>query len=136
MKFVNLVDATGAITEDQFKRFLVVLYPFAPFISEELYSQLEFVRDATVYYRKKDFLQQEIWPTFDPEKIKSQTSVIAIQINGKLRHTVEVDTNITKEDLITHIENEEPVTRWLNGKTVSESIKAYIPGKIVSLVVK
>jgi len=111
MIFVNLVTneiKNGVkITSDQFKRFLTVFYPFAPFISEEMYENLNLEN-------KKEFLQQEIWPAYDPIMVIDEVVTIVVQINGKVRANFEIDKDTDEEAVL---------------KQAMEAAKTHLEGK-------
>ena len=116
MKFINLVEDTGAITTSQFQKFLIVLSPFAPFITEELWSNIAVtatpklpqkvqseksevsnsplegwqpqVDGVDVSSTNSIHLQQ--WPIYDPKLLIQNTVKIGVQINGKARGEVEL----------------------------------------------
>jgi len=128
MKFVNLVTDEvkngSTITADQFQRFLIVFYPFAPFIGEEMYSVLK-LKD------KKEFLQLENWPSFDPALVIDDVVTIAVQINGKVRASFEIEKD-TDEKIVLQ-KALELGTKWLENKQLKFS--KVIPNKLVTLAV-
>jgi len=75
---------------------------------------------------------QETWPTYDEQKMKEDSIEIAVQVNGKLRSTIEVDINESKESVLEKAKA--LVEGKLDGKNIVKEI--YVPGKIVNLVVK
>lgn len=128
MIFVNLVTneiKNGAkITSDQFKRFLTVFYPFAPFISEEMYENLNLEN-------KKEFLQQENWPAFDPKMVIDEVVTIVVQINGKVRANFEIDKDTDDQAVLDNAR--EAAKTYFDGKTIKFS--KVIPNKMVTFAV-
>lgn len=125
MKFVNYVEDIGAITLRQWKIFLIVLYPFAPFITEELYTALPL-------NEKKEFLQFESWPTFDPAYLIDDVVTIAVQVNGKIRGTFETQKDTSEENVLEKAKG--IASKYLEGKTLKFS--KVVANKLVSLVVE
>ncbi|MBQ6129524.1 MAG: class I tRNA ligase family protein, partial [Lachnospiraceae bacterium] len=121
MTFMNEVSANGSITKDELLVFLKLLSPFAPHICEEIWEGLG----------QEGFVTVSGWPSYDEAKTVDQTIEIAVQINGKLRATVMVDKDISKEDAIA--KGKEAVADKLTGNIVKE---IYVPGRIVNIVMK
>ena len=74
------------------------------------------------------------WPEFDESKIVVDTFELVAQVNGKVRATIKVPIDITKEQAITSALENMNVVRFLDGKAVVKTI--YVPGKLVNIVVK
>ncbi|MDD3066327.1 MAG: class I tRNA ligase family protein [Candidatus Gracilibacteria bacterium] len=123
MIFVN--EATG---EKEFPRafaekFLLLLAPFAPHFTEELWEKLG----------NKDSIHSQPWPKFDAKLTVDSTITLAIQINGKLRDTIEVAADISKEEAIKLAKASPNAAKWLEGNAIKKEI--YVTGKLVSFVV-
>jgi leucyl-tRNA synthetase len=97
--------------------------PFAPHISEELWSQLGY--DGSVHTSQ--------WPSWDEQYLVSATMTIAVQVNGKLRGTVEVPSDSTQEFIVAEAQKLPRVEEHIAGKALKKTI--YIPQKLVSFVV-
>ena len=121
MSFMNEVSANGSITKDELAVFIKLLSPFAPHICEELWEQIGGER----------LVSCAKWPEFDPAKTVDQTIEIAVQINGKLRATIEIDKDESKDGAIAKAK--EAISDKLTGNVVKE---IYVPGKIVNIVMK
>jgi leucyl-tRNA synthetase len=81
----------------------------------------------------EDTLAYEPWPEYDPELAKLETITIAVQVNGKLRETIEVDAEISKEDLLAAAKEQPKVQSYLEGKEIKREI--VVPKRLVNLVV-
>ncbi len=103
---------------------LQVLSPFAPHITEELWAQLG--HDKTIHI--------DNWPQWDDKYLVSDTITIPVQINGKVRATLQVAANISEADIIQQAKAHEKVAPYLDGKELRKSI--YVPSRIVNLVVQ
>ena len=99
-----------------------LLYPIAPHLGEELYSQ--FVDVDTITY--------EAWPTYDEAKLVVNEVEIAVQVNGKLRATIKAKLNESKEELEKAALTNENVQRFIDGLTIRRVI--VVPNKIVNIV--
>ncbi len=104
--------------------FILLLNPFAPHISEELWHILG----------HENTLANEPWPEFDPELLKTDSISVVVQVNGKKRATITVPAEAEKEAVLVSAKKEPNVARFLEGKQLRKEI--YVPGKLVSLVVK
>ncbi len=123
MIFVNHCYKAGKVTNETAKTFTLLLAPMAPHLGEELWEMLG----------GKTTLTYETWPKFDENLAKDDTITVAVQVNGKLRATLEVDPTITQADAIAMAKADENVSKHLVGTIVKE---IYVPGKIVNFVVK
>jgi leucyl-tRNA synthetase len=124
MIFVNVVKEQGSISKESFVTFLRLLCPFAPHLANELYEQLG----------GKELLEQQSWPTHNPELAKEEIISIAVQVNGKVRGILEISPDIEEEIAKQKALENENVKKYLEGKTVEKVV--YVKGRIVSIVVK
>ena len=124
MTFTNEVAEAPLISRSVIERFVLLLSPFAPHAGEELWSRLGHT----------DTLAYHPWPTFDPELAKADKLTIAVQVNGKLRETLEVDPNITDVELLVLAKSSPKVSSFIAGKSLAREI--VVPKRLVNLVVK
>ena len=124
MAFLNEVYEVGSITIDELKVFITLLNPFAPHLTEEMWQS----------YGNTTFLSLEKWPEYDESKTVENTIEIAVQINGKVKATINIDKNISKDNAIALAKNDSRIAEVIVGKTVVKEI--YVPGKIINIVVK
>ena len=122
MTLLNDVYKNEKLTRAEFQTFLQLLNPVAPHITEELWEIMGF--------EKRIF--ESAWPTYDEAKTKEQVIEIGVQVNGKLRGTVTLDVDASKEDAIAA--GKEAIQSKIAGKEIVKEI--YVPGKIINLVVK
>ena len=123
MIFTNHCYKVGNVTKETAQIFTLLLAPMAPHLCEEFWEILG--HNKTLTY--------EAWPHFDETLAKDEMITIAVQVNGKLRATLEVVPEITQEEILTMAKADENVARNLMGTLVKE---IYVPGKIVNFVVK
>lgn len=128
MKFVNLIEEKGQISEDQWKRFLKVFAPFAPFITEELWQEVNGTE-----FSKETSIHSQPWPEYDENLIKEDRMTIGVQINGKVRTDIEVSQDESEESVKEKVLAKEEVKRWVEGKEVKKFV--YVKGRIVNVVV-
>ena len=104
--------------------FVKILSPLCPHLAEELWEMLG--HDNTITY--------ESWPTYDEEKTKENDVEIAIQINGKVRDTIRVSKETSKEELEKKALDRDVIKKWIEGKEIVKTI--VVPGRIVNIVIK
>ncbi|MDD7388140.1 MAG: leucine--tRNA ligase [Lachnospiraceae bacterium] len=121
MALLNDYYKAGSISRDDYRILLVLLNPVAPHITEELWSVMGF----------EGRLYQTSWPEYDEEKTVEQTVEVAVQVNGKVRTTIQLPKDISKEDAIAA--GKEAVASRLTGTIVKE---IYVPGRIINIVQK
>ena len=121
MTFINEVYAAGSISKDELSVFIRLLSPFAPHICEEMWEQIG----------QEGLVATAAWPEYDEAKTVDDTIEIAVQVNGKLRATVMIAKDESKESAIE--KGRAAVADKLTGNIVKE---IYVPGKIVNIVVK
>ena len=124
MKMTNEFYKDKMINKAEYKTFLQLLNPFAPHITEELFSILG----------EKSTINETPWPKYDETKTIDDEIEIPVQINGKLKAVVLVSKEATQEEIKKVVDNNETIQNILNGKQVIKEI--YVKGKIYNIVVK
>ena len=120
-KLIDLAKKEGGIDKETLKTFTILLAPFAPHLGEELWQELG----------GTDSVFHASWPECDAEKMKDDEKEVAVQINGRVRATITVPADISKEDAIAA--GKEAIKDKLTGNIVKE---IYVPGRIVNIVQK
>jgi len=121
MALINDFYKKNAVTKGEYKTLVTLLNPVAPHITEEIWEAMGC--EGRVY--------QNTWPTYDEAKTVESTIEIAVQINGKMKCTINVDKNIDKDAAIAA--GKEALGDKLTGTIVKE---IYVPGRIINIVVK
>ncbi len=124
MALMNTINSTGSVTKDEFKTFIILLNPFAPHVTEELWELCGF----------DGMLNQTEWPKFDEAKCVDATVEIVVQVNGKIRARLNVAADISAPDAIALAKAESTIVSEIEGKTVVKEL--YVPKKLVNIVVK
>ena len=122
MELVNAATANGGLTRDQLQRFVLLLSPFAPHFAEELWSRLG----------HKKTLAHEAWPRFDEAMTTHDQIELPVQIGGKVRARVRVDTDAPPAEIEKLVLADAKVQAALAGKTVKKLV--VVPGRIVNIV--
>ena len=124
MALLNEIAALGSVNRAELSTLLLLLNPFAPHITEEMWQQLGF----------SGMVSEQKWPSFDEARCKADTIEIAVQVNGKLRGRVSIPADADAAAAIAAAKADEKIAASLLGMTLIKEL--YVPGKLVNLVVK
>ncbi|MBE6841603.1 MAG: leucine--tRNA ligase [Ruminococcus sp.] len=124
MALLNDIAATGSINRREFEDLLVMLNPFAPHITEELYAECGY----------EGFLHDHAWVKFDEALCVDSTIEVVIQVNGKLKSKVMLPVDSTKEQAFEIALKDEKIIEAVDGKNIVKQI--YVQNKLVNFVVK
>ena len=124
MSLLNEIYNVGSVTKKEFRDLLIILYPFAPHITEELYQLAGF----------EGILSHQEWVDFDEALCVDKTIEIVAQINGKIRAKLTIPADAAKEDVLAMAKADEAIIKAAEGKSIVKEI--YVPGKLVNIVVK
>ncbi|MFA6973785.1 MAG: class I tRNA ligase family protein [Parcubacteria group bacterium] len=111
------------ITKSSYNSLLQILSPFAPHIAEELWEKLG--------HEKSIFLSE--WPQYDPEMIKDEMIQLVVQVNGKVRDTLEASVDISENDAKELAMQSEKVKNFTTGKEIKKVI--FVPKKLINIVI-
>jgi leucyl-tRNA synthetase len=120
----SIGDAGAEASRTSYETLLKLLHPFAPHVTEELWKMLG----------NEGFILTSSWPVADTELMKEDVVTIAVQVNGKLRGQVEVQSPAVETEVLAAMKSNVNVQKWLEGKDVVKTI--YVPGKLVNVVVR
>jgi len=124
MEFLNFAFLNKKeISKDTIERFLILLSPFAPHITEELWHQLD----------HKDSIHKQKWPKYDPRLIKEEIITLVIQVNGRVRDKIEVEADISEEKARELALLSKKVQNWISGKEIKKII--FVPGRLINIVI-
>lgn len=121
MIFVNTA-VEFDINKEKFEKLLIILSPFAPHITEELWSGLE----------HKDSIFKEKWPEYDPELIKDEKITLVLQVNGKVRDSIEADAGISEAEAKELAMQSEKIKKYIINKEIKKVI--FVKGKLINIV--
>ena len=124
MSLLNDIQGFGGINKAEFKTYLILLNPFAPHMTEELWQQAGF----------EGMLNEAEWPKYDEAKCADSTVEIAVQVNGKIKARISVAADISAPDAIAAAKADGAVTAAIEGKSIIKEL--YVPKKLVNIVVK
>ena len=125
MALMNVIAEKGSINKAELSVFTMLLNPFAPHVTEEVWSEMKL---------GEGMVTEQIWPKYDESKCKDDVIEIVVQVNGKVRTRLSVAADIQKDDAIALAKAEDRIAAEINGKNIVKEI--YVPGKLVNIVVK
>ena len=124
MALLNDIQAVGTINRKEYTDFLIMLNPFAPHLTEEIYQLLG----------NQDMIAHSSWVKYDESKCVENTVEIALQVNGKLKSKLVIPADASKDEVLSLAKNNDKIQEILADKTIVKEI--YVPGKIVNIVVR
>jgi leucyl-tRNA synthetase len=122
-KLKNDSMAQNEIWKESLDALVSCIAPFAPHIADELWSQLG--NDSSV--------QIDSWPTFNPEYLQTDEITVVVQVNGKVRAELSVNTDASEEEIVAAAKASDKITAHIDGKEIRKVI--YVPRKLVNIVV-
>ncbi|MBI2017773.1 leucine--tRNA ligase [Candidatus Daviesbacteria bacterium] len=155
MEWLNHLSKKESISKEEYKTFLLLLAPFSPHITEELWEIVN--RESSIVYRKNKndkqslrsndlkrqtindkrnwSIHKQLWPQFDKKYLEEEEIVIIVQINGKVRDSIMIQKDIinNKEDIEKFAKQAANAKKYLAGKTVKKVV--YVEGKVINFVI-
>jgi len=125
MELLNELDKKEKLDKAVLQDFLLILAPFAPHITEELWEKTG----------KEFSIHQQLWPEYDPDLTGEETVTIAVQVNGRLRSTIQMQNAKCKmqNEVEKMAKEDEKVKKYLEGYQIKRTI--YIPGRLINFVI-
>jgi leucyl-tRNA synthetase len=111
------------ISRVDLESFLKILAPFAPHITEEIWSELG----------NSESIHKESWPQYDENLVKDEKINFVVQVNGKLRDVLEITVNISEEEIKILAKKSKKIQKWLDGKEIKKEI--FIKGRLLNIIV-
>ena len=124
MSLLNDISDTGAINRAEYRDLLIMLNPFAPHMTEEIW-QLQ---------NMGGMLNATQWVSYDEDKCKDSTIEIAVQVCGKIRARITIPADTDKDTVLSLAKENATVHSFIDGKQIVKEI--YVPGKLVNIVAK
>ncbi len=152
MSWYNFLAKQESVSREEMEIYLKLLAPFAPHITEELWQALNYPERGAELRGKDWSIHASKWPKFDPKYIKDVVVKIPVQVNGKLRETIEVQSSLlggqaklkvphkgttffegSQSEIERMAKECDNVRKYLEGKKILRVI--YVPGKVINFVV-
>lgn len=125
MEFINAWTAGGNLSKEDVSKFLQLLAPFAPFLTEELWERLG----------NSFSIHTTDWPEYNPDLTLEEMATIVVQVNGKLRDSLEVEISEANDQARVEelAKASDKVQKHLEGKEIKKVI--FVPGKLINFVI-
>ena len=125
MALMNDINAVGSINKKEYAIFSILLNPFAPHVTEEIWSTCN-LGDGMV--------ADQPWPEYDESKCKANEIEIAVQVNGKIKTKLMIPAEAEQAEVIALAKADENVKKSVEGMNIIKEI--YVKGRLVNIVVK
>ncbi|OGE90068.1 MAG: hypothetical protein A3E29_03090 [Candidatus Doudnabacteria bacterium RIFCSPHIGHO2_12_FULL_48_16] len=122
--FMEFLNENKELSQADWEKFLILLAPFAPHVTEELWHQLG----------HKDSVHRKSWPKFDEKLVKAETVTVVVQVLGRLRASLELPAGTSQAEVKVKAMADANVKKHLEGKQVVKEI--FVPDKLINFVVK
>lgn len=122
MILVNEIYRANSLTRDDYKKLVLLIYPFAPHMASEIFEIMNF-----------GDVEQAEFPKYSEEALVLNTIDLPVQINGRVRAIISVDSGISQEELLKKIKENKDLEKHLCGEIVKV---IYIPKKIINIIIK
>lgn len=122
--FMEFLNENKKMSKENWETFLILLAPFAPHITEELWHQL----------KHKDSIHLQPWPKFDKKQATAEQVTVVVQVLGRVRASLELPAGLTQAEVKQKALAEENVKKHLAGKDIVKEI--FVADKLINFVVK
>lgn len=123
MILMNVLEKEEIVSLEAYKTLLTILAPFAPHMTEEIWSELE----------NKTSIHLETWPQYDKNKVLESSFTIPVQVNGKVRSTLTIAANSSEEEVKIAALEEENVKKWIGNEEIKKTI--YVQNRVINFLV-
>ncbi len=125
MALINDVTAFGSISKKELAIFTILLNPFSPHVSEEIWD---------VCSLGEGIVAEQSWPEYDESKCVDETIEIAVQVNGRIKTKLNIAPDASQDEVLALAKADENVAKAVEGMSIVKEI--YVKGRIVNIVVK
>ncbi len=123
MVLVNAWEKSKTVSKEDYKELMKLLAPFAPHMTEELWREV---------LGETESVHTSAWPEFDPEKIKTDSVEMVVQVNGKVRSKIQAQAGLSKDEALELANSDENVKKWITGEPKKV---IYVQDKLLNIVV-
>jgi leucyl-tRNA synthetase len=125
MALINDVTSFGSINKKELGIFAILLNPFAPHVTEEVWEACNL---------GEGILAEQSWPDYDESKCVEESIEIAVQVNGKIKAKLNIPVDAEQNEVLALAKADENVSKAIDGMNIVKEI--YVKGRIVNIVVK
>ncbi len=125
MSLINDVTSFGSISKKELAVFSILLNPFAPHVTEEVWDACKL---------GEGIVAEQSWPEYDESKCVEETIEIAVQVNGRIKTKLNIAVDAEQDEVLSLAKSDENVAKAIEGKNIVKEI--FVKGRIVNIVVK
>jgi len=127
MEYYNFLSKQKSVSKEEIKTILLLLAPFAPHITEELYQRFKNKSNKSIHTHS--------WPDYDLRYLEEKEVTIAIQVNGKLRDTLSISfEKIEDQQIVEKIaKKSQKIKKYLTNRKIKKVV--YVKGRVINFVV-
>lgn len=111
------------VIKEAIENLILLLAPFAPHISEELWANIG----------QKESVHEQKWPKYDPQALAVDEVTVVVQVNGKVRDKIVIPVDMDRNEVEKQVKSQPKVAEYLKGKEIKKVV--VIPNKLVNIVV-
>ncbi len=123
MIFTNELEKEDKISEEVYKNLLIILAPFAPHMTEEIWENLG----------NKKSIHLEKWPSYDETSLVEDMFTIPVQVNGKLRSIITIEADLAEKEVLEVALKQKNVKKWIGALEIKKTI--YVTNRVINLIV-
>jgi leucyl-tRNA synthetase len=123
MVLVNEIYSAGVVHKEQFSVLMQLLAPLTPALAEKYRLMLG----------QSDSIHMSAWPTYDPSVLIEDEVTIAIQVNGKMRGTIDVVRDMSQDDVLVQAHQIPSIAKYIEGGEIARVI--FVPNKIINIII-
>ncbi|MCR4334741.1 MAG: leucine--tRNA ligase [Patescibacteria group bacterium] len=124
MILANEMEKAEKINQSLYELFLKILCPFAPHVTEELWYELGHTKS----------IHTDTWPAYYENKIKDEKVKMVVQVNGKIRTLMEVESNMEEQEITKKALKNKDIIKWVEDKDIKKTI--FVKNKLINFVVE
>jgi leucyl-tRNA synthetase len=123
MEYLNTLESRREqVTRSELQTLLLLLAPFAPFLTEELWEHMG----------NAFSIHKALWPGYDPAALHTESITLIVQVNGRVRDRIEVNHDASAEEIQREALTSDKVQRFIGNQQVQRVV--YVPGRLVNIV--
>ena len=133
MILLNEAEKQSSISVEFYETLIKLLAPFAPHLAEELFQEISSLRSGS---KENEFrsVHSMLWPKYNLRYLKDDTLEVVIQVNGKMRDTLIISSDATRDEIEIKALQSENIKKYLEGKKPTRII--YVPEKLLNFVIE
>jgi leucyl-tRNA synthetase len=133
MILFNEIEKEKNISLILYSKFLILLSPFAPHLTEEIWQKLKATSDKRQGAKKFKSIHQEAWPKYNPKLIKEEKFEMIIQINGKVRDRIPAPVGVSQKEAESMALSSEKIKKLIAGSKIKKII--FVPKRLINIVI-